>query len=140
LISILCETLFERQGMRNGDWDVAFINTDWVGLVHTSRAALDLAPLSDPIPGGLPDGWTPPSSDCSSSMKSFSDCRIDGPECLIYRTDLFEDPPRNETTGAGLVPLAVPFPGMNSTGWPGFSTGPKGTCTARPSRRASGRA
>src|SRR5271169_878548 len=90
----LSETLFETEGLKKGHWDVAFINTDWVASADQSQAVLDLASLirSAP-PDDYPQGWT------SSLLRLQQlDGRIlglpyhDGPECLIYRKDLFEDP------------------------------------------------
>lgn len=89
----LSETLFETAGLKKGHWDVAFINTDWVASADQSQAVLDLASLirSAP-PDDYPQGWT------SSLLRLQQlDGRIlglpyhDGPECLIYRKDLFDD-------------------------------------------------
>ena len=90
----LTDALFERKGLLLGDWDVAFINTDWIASLHASKAVFDLAPLleKDP-PDDFPNGWTP-----SLLRLQQIDCSVlgvpyhDGPECLIYRKDLFEDP------------------------------------------------
>ena len=90
----LYEELFEKQGLLRGDWDVAMLNTDWLAGVDQSGAALDLAPfIAQNPPDGYPEGWTP-------SLLRFQEFegRIlglpfhDGPESLIYRTDLFENP------------------------------------------------
>jgi len=88
------EALFAAQGMRNGDWDVAFVVTDWMGMMSESGCALDLAPLlrSEP-PQDYPQGWT----DSLLRLQTIGNCVLgvpyhDGPECLIYRRDLFEDP------------------------------------------------
>ncbi|HJY05168.1 MAG TPA: extracellular solute-binding protein, partial [Bryobacteraceae bacterium] len=92
----LVETLFTADGLRRGDWDVAFLNTDWIVSADASGAVLDLAPfLRDDPPDGYPHGW-------STSLLRLQDIdgRVfglpyhDGPECLIYRKDLFEDPKR----------------------------------------------
>jgi multiple sugar transport system substrate-binding protein len=74
-------------------WDVVFLNTDWVLEAADSNTLLDLAPYlkSDP-PEGYPGAW-------SDSLLRFQqvDTRVlglpyhDGPECLIYRRDLFEE-------------------------------------------------
>jgi multiple sugar transport system substrate-binding protein len=88
----LWESLFDRDGLRNGDWDVAFINTDWVAACHGKGTVLDLAPLiaADP-PEGYPGAWTP-----SLLRLQEIDGQVlglpyhDGPECLIYRKDLLE--------------------------------------------------
>jgi multiple sugar transport system substrate-binding protein len=90
----LVETLFTVDGLRRGDWDVAFLNTDWIASANASGSVLDLAPfLRDLPPDGYPDGW----SDSLLRLQDI-DGRViglpyhDGPECLIYRKDLFEDP------------------------------------------------
>jgi multiple sugar transport system substrate-binding protein len=76
----------------NDAWDVVFMNTDWVAEAADSSALLDIGPyLSSDPPEGYPGGW-------SDSLMRFQqvDRRVlglpyhDGPECLIYRRDLFE--------------------------------------------------
>jgi len=92
----LVETLFTVDGLRRGDWDVAFLNTDWIASANASGSVLDLAPCLRTRPSdGYPDGW-------SASLLRLQDIdgRVlglpyhDGPECLIYPKDLFEDPER----------------------------------------------
>jgi multiple sugar transport system substrate-binding protein len=92
------EALFASNGMRNGDWDVAFIATDWIASMHQQDCAVDLAPLlaSDP-PQDYPHGWT----DSLLRLQRIGDAVLgvpyhDGPECLIYRRDLFDDPELRE--------------------------------------------
>lgn len=92
------EALFAANGMRNGDWDVAFIATDWIASMHQQSCAVDLAPLlaSDP-PQDYPQGWT----DSLLRLQRIGDAVLgvpyhDGPECLIYRRDLFDDPKLRE--------------------------------------------
>ena len=75
------------------------------------RSVLDLAPyLRNRPPDGYPDGW-------SASLLRLQDIdgRVlglpyhDGPECLIYRKDLFEDPERQlRIESAFGAPLAPP--------------------------------
>ena len=86
--------LFASNGMRRGDWDVAFIATDWIASVYAQGCAMDLAPLleSDP-PQNFPQGWT----DSLLRLQRIDGAVLgvpyhDGPECLIYRRDLFDDP------------------------------------------------
>ena len=88
------DALFISGGMRNGDWDVAFVATDWIAAAHQQHAVVDLAPLlaSDP-PADYPDGW----ADSLLRLQRIGGFVLgvpyhDGPECLIYRRDLFEDP------------------------------------------------
>lgn len=89
----LHQALFDSGGAVRGEWDVAFLNTDWLAEAAETPAFLDLAPYlaADP-PEDYPHGWTP-------SLLRFQqfDGRLlglpyhDGPECLIYRTDLVGD-------------------------------------------------
>ncbi len=89
----LSAALFEQEQLLRGGCDVAFVNTDWVARLHETRAVVDLAPfLRDDPPEGYPQAWTP-------SMLRLQEVSgevvgvpyHDGPECLVYRTDLFED-------------------------------------------------
>jgi multiple sugar transport system substrate-binding protein len=107
----LAETLFDRQGLLRGEWDIAFLNTDWMASAHESRAVLNLAPLieKDP-PAGYPDAWT-----ASVLRLQNVDGYIlglpyhDGPECLIYRKDLFESAKEQQAYNARFGrPLSVP--------------------------------
>ncbi len=92
------EALFTSNGMRNGDWDVAFIATDWIASMHAQGCAVDLAPLLAPSadiapPQDYPEGWT----DSLLRLQRIGSAILgvpyhDGPECLIYRRDLFDDP------------------------------------------------
>jgi len=111
------QALFTTNGMANGDWDVAFINTDWIAAMHAQRAAADLAPLlkSDP-PEGYPQAWSP----SLLRLQRMGDAILgvpyhDGPECLIYRRDLIDDPP---TTWDSFHALArsLTRPGLHGTG------------------------
>ena len=81
------------EGLINGDFDVAHINTDWIYEGYATGA---FEILNDYIhqrpPADFPQGW-------SKSLLSLQeiDGHIvglpfhDGPECLIYRKDLFEN-------------------------------------------------
>jgi multiple sugar transport system substrate-binding protein len=88
--------LFVSGGMSAGDWDVAFVATDWIATMHSMDCAVDLRPFleRDPPPD-YPSGWSP-----SLLRLQQIDDRVlgvpyhDGPECLIYRRDLFDDPVR----------------------------------------------
>ena len=89
----LHDALFDSRGAIEGDWDVGFINTDWMAEAAGANAFLNLAPYlaADP-PEDYPRGWT-------DSLLRFQQIegRVlglpyhDGPECLIYRADLFRD-------------------------------------------------
>ena len=107
----LFETLFTRGGLQDGTWDIAFIVTDWIAEAVAAGALLDLAPRmrEQPVPD-YPAGWAP----SLTRFQSFGDAVYglpyhDGPECLVYRRDLFADPAAQaafaEQHGR---PLAVP--------------------------------
>jgi multiple sugar transport system substrate-binding protein len=90
----LTDALFEQNGLRNGDWDVAFLNTDWVEACAREELVADLGPrLRAGAPEDYPSGWT-------QSLLRLHEVNgavlglpyHDGPECLIYRKDLFDDP------------------------------------------------
>jgi multiple sugar transport system substrate-binding protein len=85
-------------GPSTDTWDAAFVVTDWIAEAADSNTLIDLAPyLATDPPDGYPEAWTP-------SLLRFQrvDRRVlglpyhDGPECLIYRKDLFDS--------AGLAP------------------------------------
>lgn len=89
----LMESLFEKEGLRRGDWDVAFINTDWAPSIYAAKSVVDLAPyIAENPPQDYPHGWT----DSLLRLQNFDGYILglpyhDGPECLIYRKDLFTD-------------------------------------------------
>jgi multiple sugar transport system substrate-binding protein len=106
----LVETLLTLDGLRRGDWDVAFLNTDWIASANDSGSVLDLAAfLRDSPPDDFPQGW-------SASLLRLQDIggRVlgtpyhDGPECLIYRKDLFDDPKRQDEYGTAFGTALAP--------------------------------
>ena len=107
----LFETLFARGGLKDGTWDIAFIVTDWIAEAVAEGALLDLAPRmrEQPVPD-YPTGWAP----SLTRFQSFGDAVYglpyhDGPECLVYRRDLFADPAEQAAFAKQHGrPLAVP--------------------------------
>ena len=89
----LYETLFEHDGLRSGQYDVALINTDWLAEAHQRAALADLTPrIAEGPPDDFPAGWAP----SLLRLQQFGSQLLglpyhDGPECLIYRRDLFDD-------------------------------------------------
>ena len=129
--------------MRNGDWDVAFVATDWIAAAHQQRAALDLVPmLASDRPQDYPSGWT----DSLLRLQRIGNSVLgvpyhDGPECLIYRRDLFESSELRDIYGKQYgEPLAAPadwaafhriagflhgrLPGLYGTVFAAFPDGP----------------
>lgn len=113
----LHETTLLHKGLANGAWDIAHLNTDWLLEGYEGAAIEDLKPyLDENPPEGFPDGW----SRSLLSLQQFDKQVLglpfhDGPECLIYRKDLFEDPEEQEAYfklyGEKLAP---------PTSWAGF--------------------
>jgi multiple sugar transport system substrate-binding protein len=88
----LLASTFENGGLKRGDWDVAYINTDWIAAAHEQRALADLSGLIrvNP-PDGYPDAWAPSMLRLQQIGGQVLGLPYhDGPECLIYRKDLFE--------------------------------------------------
>lgn len=74
------------------DFDVAFVNTDWVASAHRDGTLLDLAALiRDNPPEDYPQGWAPSMLRLQNVAGQVLGLPYhDGPECLIYRKDLLE--------------------------------------------------
>jgi multiple sugar transport system substrate-binding protein len=89
----LFQTTFEQSALREGAWDASMLVSDWLAEADASGSLLDLAPfLKNAPPEDYPEGWA------DSLLRSQQiDGRIlglpfhDGPECLVYRRDLFEE-------------------------------------------------
>lgn len=81
-------------GLANGAWDVAHLNTDWLPEAASTGALENLTPyLRENPPADFPQGW----SSSLLEMQQRGDAVLglpfhDGPECLIYRKDLFDSP------------------------------------------------
>jgi multiple sugar transport system substrate-binding protein len=107
----LYDTLFTQKGLKDGSWDVAFMPTDWLAEAVEEGALVDLAPYMqrDPI-SDYPEGWV----SNLTRFQHFGDAVYavpyhDGPECCIYRRDLFEDErERQAFAGRFGYPLAPP--------------------------------
>jgi len=88
------DVVLGSKGLRSGEWDLAIFPTDWIGSAITSEAIENLTPgmHSNPLPD-WPEGW--PAS-LREPLRYGDDFYCipwhDGPECLIYRKDLFENP------------------------------------------------
>ncbi|OMQ07817.1 extracellular solute-binding protein [[Flexibacter] sp. ATCC 35103] len=89
----LYEETITNKGLKNGKWDIAHINTDWIFDAVNEKAVLDLTSLiNQNPPQDYPEGW-------HNSLLHLQQIKSgtyglpfhDGPECLIFRTDLFED-------------------------------------------------
>ena len=89
----LHDATLTQRGLANGDWDVAHINTDWIYEAYTGGSVEKLNRYIDTKPPmNYPVGW----SNSLLRMQQFGEDIVglpfhDGPECFIYRKDLFEN-------------------------------------------------
>lgn len=85
--------LFLERGLATGSYDLAMVSTDWLAEANAVQGLLNVAPyLASSPPAGYPEAW----SESLQRLQRFEDRILglpyhDGPECLIYRRDLFED-------------------------------------------------
>jgi multiple sugar transport system substrate-binding protein len=91
--------LFTSGRMASGDWDIAFVATDWIAPMHALGCAVDLQPFLDrDPPPDFPQGWHPSLLRLQRVQNTVLGVPYhDGPECLIYRRDLFSDPTHQHT-------------------------------------------
>ncbi|MFD0990086.1 extracellular solute-binding protein [Mariniflexile jejuense] len=89
----LYEETLTKKGLQNGDWDIAHINTDWIFDAVNANAVENLSPLiAQNPPQNFPEGWHESLLHLQEINNQVYGLPFhDGPECLIYRKDLFED-------------------------------------------------
>ncbi|KAF2340313.1 extracellular solute-binding protein [Flavobacterium tistrianum] len=94
----LYETTISEKGLKEGKWDIAHINTDWIFDAANENAVLNLFSLiGENPPENYPFGWHKSLLHLQKLSNGIFGLPFhDGPECLIYRKDLFE----NETEKA----------------------------------------
>jgi len=94
----LYEETITNKGLINGNWDIAHINTDWVFDAANEKAVLDLNPLiAENAPQNYPEGWHQSLLHLQQINNGTYGLPFhDGPECLIYRKDLFQNPTEKE--------------------------------------------
>lgn len=90
----LYRSLVTDGGLRSGEWDLALVITDWLPELVAAGLIEDIGPhmSRQPIPD-WPKGW--PASLVKPLQRGGSLYSIpwhDGPECLMYRRDLFSSP------------------------------------------------
>jgi multiple sugar transport system substrate-binding protein len=97
----LHETLFQRRELVSGAWDFSFLSTDWIAEAQAAGLVEDLAPFMAARPiADFPRAWSPSLLNLQKFAGGFWGMPYhDGPQCLIYRTDLLER--------AGIAPPAT---------------------------------
>lgn len=94
----LYETTISEKGLKEGKWDIAHINTDWIYDAANENAVLNLFPLiGENPPENYPFGWHKSLLHLQKLSNGIFGLPFhDGPECLIYRKDLFENETEKE--------------------------------------------
>ena len=94
----LYHALFVDDGLRSGRFDIAFVVTDWLPIAIAGGHLADLTAL---IAADMPDyrqAWPASLLGAQESAgRIYGLPYHDGPQCLIYRRDLFEDPDHRKT-------------------------------------------
>lgn len=88
----LHEALFEHGGLKRGEFDLAFLATDWIAEAQAGRHLRDLQSYLDRAPiRDFPHAWSRSLLNLQSFRGGFWGMPYhDGPECLIYRKDLLQ--------------------------------------------------
>ena len=90
----LHSALFDNEGLKRGEFDIAFIVSDWIAESVAGQHVVDLQPfLKISPPDDYPQGW----DDSLLRYQSYENKVYglpyhNGQKCLIYRKDLFNDP------------------------------------------------
>jgi multiple sugar transport system substrate-binding protein len=94
----LYETTISDKGLKEGKWDIAHINTDWIFDAVNENAVLNLFSLiGENPPENYPFGWHKSLLHLQKLSNGIFGLPFhDGPECLIYRKDLFENETEKE--------------------------------------------
>lgn len=88
----LHEAAIGTRGLATGEWDIAFLNTDWLAEAQAAGLLENLDPhmAAAPVPD-FPEAWSPSLTTMQRFAGGFWGMPYhDGPECLIYRRDLLE--------------------------------------------------
>ncbi len=93
-ISDLHSALFDKEGLKRGDFDIAFIVTDWIAEAVAGQHLIDLQSyLNDLPPENYPQGWDKSLLRIQTYGKEVYGLPYhNGQKCLIYRKDLINDP------------------------------------------------
>ena len=89
----LYEETLAKKGLENGNWDIAHLNTDWIFDAVNANTVENLSPfIENNPPQDFPHGWHQSLLHLQEINNNIYGLPFhDGPECLIYRKDLFEN-------------------------------------------------
>lgn len=89
----LHQVTIKEGGLKSGEWDIAHTSSDWITEACSSGSVENLLPyIIKNKPEQFPEGW--PDSLLQIQFINHEITGLpfhDGPECLIYRKDLFEN-------------------------------------------------
>ncbi len=87
-----------KNGLKNGEWDLTFINTDWITEAVQNGHIENLKDyIESSSPDDYPQGWSPSLIEMQTFDGGvFGFPMHNGPECLIFRKDLFESSSEKE--------------------------------------------
>ncbi|GAA2756458.1 ABC transporter substrate-binding protein [Actinopolymorpha rutila] len=91
----LYRQMVEGPGCESGEWDLFLCNTDWLPTLMERGALRRLDPHLDAAPPrDWPDGWSPALRRVQTAADgtTYGIPYHDGPQMLMYRGDLFDDP------------------------------------------------
>lgn len=90
--------LFEKSGLQSGAWDIGYLSTDWLAEAVDDGVLEELTPYLHRNPASdWPQGWAPSLVEpLYFGDKLYTLPWHDGPECLMYRRDLFENSQEQE--------------------------------------------
>jgi len=90
----LHSALFDKEGLKRGDIDIAFIVTDWIAEAVAGQHLVNLQPYINNLPPeNYPHGW----DNSLLRVQTYGNEMYglpyhNGQKCLIYRKDLINDP------------------------------------------------
>lgn len=85
--------MLQQEGLKSGAWDLGLVVTDWLAEAVETGALEELTPrlAAAPVPD-WPQGWARSIVEpVEFGSRVYALPWHDGPECLIYRRDLFSD-------------------------------------------------
>ena len=89
----LSRSMFDEGGLKNGAWDIGFVVTDWLPMAVEDGHLVDLTEGYTGLSGEDAEGAWPESLRGQQRIGGglWGLPYHDGPQCLIYRPDLFVD-------------------------------------------------
>ncbi|WNO54098.1 extracellular solute-binding protein [Stakelama saccharophila] len=92
-LNALHDAIIGSGGLGDGSWDIAFMATDWLAEAQAAGLLEDLTPhMARAAVPDFPHGWSPSLTGLQGFAGGYWGLPYhDGPECLVYRTDLLAE-------------------------------------------------